>query len=138
MNRGLEWRAPFMDWRLVCFALSLSSHSVIREGYTKTVIRKAMRGMLPDEIRTRKSKMALIGPENEGFMKTKNIVLDTIHERFFLDSELWQGPVLAAQIEQAYKEHDYRKVTMLWHCVTAARLQQTFTAKRHEYLSAGE
>jgi asparagine synthase (glutamine-hydrolysing) len=53
---GLEARDPFLDLRLVRFALSLPPEQLVRGGSTKFVLRKAMAGLLPDDVRWRRGK----------------------------------------------------------------------------------
>jgi len=57
MAHGVEVRSPFMDWRLVCYTFSLPSKRKIAGGYTKKILRDAMKGILPDSIRTRTRKL---------------------------------------------------------------------------------
>jgi len=49
-------RYPFYDRRLLEFCLALPSDQNIRHGYTRTVLRRAMTGMLPDKVRYRVTK----------------------------------------------------------------------------------
>lgn len=53
---GIEMRYPFLDRRLVEFSLRLPPAMRIRPGGGKYVLREAMRGILPEEVRTRRSK----------------------------------------------------------------------------------
>jgi asparagine synthase (glutamine-hydrolysing) len=62
MANGIEVRMPFMDYRLVTFAFSLGSESKLGGGYTKLVLREAMKGLLPEAIRTRKLKLGFNSP----------------------------------------------------------------------------
>jgi asparagine synthase (glutamine-hydrolysing) len=48
MAFGLEARVPFLDQRLVEFAVSLSSRVKLRKGQRKAVLRAALRGVVPD------------------------------------------------------------------------------------------
>ncbi len=48
MAHGVEVRSPFMDWRVVCYCFSLPGASVLGGGFTKRVLREAMRGRLPE------------------------------------------------------------------------------------------
>ena len=59
MSHGIEVRMPFMDWRLVTYAFSLPDASKIGGGYTKRVLRQAMRGFLPEPIKFAPGKSAL-------------------------------------------------------------------------------
>jgi asparagine synthase (glutamine-hydrolysing) len=57
MAHGVEVRMPFMDWRLVVLAMSLPDQMKAGGGYTKLVAREAMRGIMPEDIRTSKRKI---------------------------------------------------------------------------------
>ena len=65
MAFSVEGRVPFLDYRLVEFISSLPSHFKIRHGYTKSVMRDAMKGILPEKIRLRKSKLGFATPERK-------------------------------------------------------------------------
>jgi asparagine synthase (glutamine-hydrolysing) len=62
MSHGIEIRMPFMDWRLVCFIMSLPEESKISAGATKRVAREAMKGRMPEEIRASKVKIGFNSP----------------------------------------------------------------------------
>jgi asparagine synthase (glutamine-hydrolysing) len=53
---GIEVRHPFLDSRLVEFALALPGDQKLRGGRTRVILREAMAGLLPEEIRWRKGK----------------------------------------------------------------------------------
>jgi asparagine synthase (glutamine-hydrolysing) len=55
MRHSIEARLPFLDYRLVEFCLSLPSHAKINNGWTKWLLRNAMKGRMDDEIVTRSS-----------------------------------------------------------------------------------
>lgn len=62
MAHGVEVRMPFMDYRLVNYIFSLPGQSKIGGGYSKLVLRQAMAGLLPEEIRLRKTKIGFNSP----------------------------------------------------------------------------
>ncbi|WP_345985235.1 asparagine synthase-related protein [Sulfurimonas sp. HSL-1656] len=53
---GVEYRHPFFDVKLVEFMLSLPPEFKFGRGRTKNLLRLAMKGILPDKIRTRQDK----------------------------------------------------------------------------------
>jgi asparagine synthase (glutamine-hydrolysing) len=63
MAFSVEARVPFLDHRLVEYAFALPSQFKMRGGYTKRVLRDAMEGTLPEEIRMRARKMGFATPE---------------------------------------------------------------------------
>jgi asparagine synthase (glutamine-hydrolysing) len=54
--RGLEGRYPFLDRRIFEFALAIPEEQRARGPLNRFVVRTAMRGILPDEVRTRTDK----------------------------------------------------------------------------------
>lgn len=67
MASGVEIRMPFMDWRLVAFTFSLPWTSKIGGGYTKRIMRDALKDILPEKIRTRRDKIGWNAPLHEWF-----------------------------------------------------------------------
>lgn len=61
MSSSIEMRAPFMDYRLIQFAFSSPDSDKIGGGYQKRILREAMKGILPEPIRTNKVKRAFSG-----------------------------------------------------------------------------
>ena len=55
---SIECRHPFLDHRLVEFVLSLPESQIIRNGYTKYILRNAMKGIIPENIRNNRKKSA--------------------------------------------------------------------------------
>ncbi|MDA8019530.1 MAG: asparagine synthase-related protein [Thermoanaerobaculia bacterium] len=57
LARGcVESRYPFLDRRLVELALAMPMDQKLRPGETRSVLRRALRGVLPDKVRHRTSK----------------------------------------------------------------------------------
>jgi asparagine synthase (glutamine-hydrolysing) len=53
---GIEVRHPFLDRRLVEYVLALPGEQLFRLGSSKSLLRRAMRGILPERIRQRMDK----------------------------------------------------------------------------------
>lgn len=67
MAHSIEARVPFLDHRLVEFALELGDQHKIVGGDTKRVLRRAMDSVLPDIIRDRRDKLGFATPEESWF-----------------------------------------------------------------------
>jgi asparagine synthase (glutamine-hydrolysing) len=57
MAHSIEARVPFLDHRLVELAFRLPGESKVRGADTKRVLREAMKGVLPEPVRTRRDKL---------------------------------------------------------------------------------
>ena len=62
MSHGVEMRVPFLDHRLAAYALSLPMDWRMRGPWNKYVLREAMRGRMPESVRTRQDKMGFPTP----------------------------------------------------------------------------
>lgn len=63
MAHGIETRLPFLDHRVVELTVGLGSRGKIVDGETKWLLRRAMDGILPNEIRDRQDKIGFSTPE---------------------------------------------------------------------------
>lgn len=64
MAHSIESREPFLDHRLVEFALGLPDEWKLSQGISKRVVRAGMTGILPAEIICRRDKMGFATPES--------------------------------------------------------------------------
>ena len=74
---SLEARVPFLDYRLVEFMFSLPTEEKIKNGVTKVILRDAMKGVLPEQIRNRTDKMGFVTPEDIWF---RTVLKDQIYQ----------------------------------------------------------
>ncbi|MEV4782387.1 asparagine synthase (glutamine-hydrolyzing) [Burkholderia sp. LMU1-1-1.1] len=70
MGYGIETRLPFMDYRLIEFALALPTRMKIANGYGKWMLRRAAKGLVPDVVRLNRKK--------RGFDVTQNWITQGI------------------------------------------------------------
>ncbi|MCJ7531197.1 MAG: asparagine synthase (glutamine-hydrolyzing) [Anaerolineales bacterium] len=99
MAFSVESRLPFLDYRLVEFIFSLPSDFKIRDGLTKRVLRESMRGVIPEKIRRRVSKLGFATPETTW----QRTILRPLIEQAINDEAL-RGFILP---EKARGYHDY-------------------------------
>ncbi len=101
MINGVEIRMPFLDHRIVSFAFSIPSTSKIRNGYTKAIVRDALKGFFPDEIRLLKRKIGFNSPFKEWLQgPLKPWALDMISSGSFksarfIDADAVQKKIIA-------------------------------------------
>lgn len=78
MAHGRELRLPFLFHELVEFAFSLPARFKIRNGWTKWLLREAMKERIPQEIVWRKDKIGFEPPQQIWMQQQK--VQDIIHQ----------------------------------------------------------
>ena len=134
MAHGVEVRSPFMDWRLVCFLFSLPPSTKIGSGFTKRILRDALKGILPEPIRTRTRKLgfpnlaeAWMSPRAQAFMR------EVVHSADFQQCGIWDGKKVAEDLSFASHTQDNEKLHQAWIYVQAMSLMRLFQEKRKEH-----
>ena len=134
MAHGVEVRSPFMDWQLISFVFSLPATAKIGGGFTKRILRDALKGILPESIRTRTRKLgfpnlaeAWTSPRARAFMR------DVIQSVDFRSSTIWNGTKVAEDFEDAIRTQNNEVLHQAWIYVQAASLMKLFHEKRRTY-----
>lgn len=108
MRNGVEIRMPLLDWRLVTYAFSIPLESKAGGGYTKRILRDAMIGLMPENIRTRKIKIGLNAPMIEWFSGVlSEFIMDEVNSQAFLSSNIWNGPAIRDFAEAKVKNKSW-------------------------------
>ena len=68
MGVSLETRVPFLDHKLVEYAFSIPTDIKTKDGILKYILKKSVRGIIPDEIIDRE-KQGFAAPVDEWFIK---------------------------------------------------------------------
>jgi len=63
MAFSIEARVPLLDHKLVEFGLSLPDHLKIQGGVSKFAVREATRGLMPEAVRSRRTKLGFAAPD---------------------------------------------------------------------------
>jgi asparagine synthase (glutamine-hydrolysing) len=80
MGMPVEARCPLLDYRVVELGFRLPVTYLIRDGWRKWILRKAMQDVLPDEVIWRKKKMGFPFPY-ERFQEESNSIMELILNR---------------------------------------------------------
>ncbi len=116
---SIEPRYPFFDKELVEFCFSLPSNQKLRNGWTRSIMRRALKGVLPPEIQWRKNKSNLSRNFTNGLLTFEQKTLD---EAIIKNSQIIEKYV---DLERLQKTYDKYKVTkgvdesmIVWQAVT--------------------
>lgn len=125
MSHGIEVRMPFLDWRLVTYGFCLADDRKIGGGYTKRILRDAMKGLMPDSIRLRTNKIGFTTPLDDWMRgDLKEWVLDQCSNQSFLDSHIWDGRAARTLVERSVAGQG--SIDPVWPILNAYVLQQLF------------
>ena len=102
MSHGVISRAPFIDPNLITYMFSLPSSAKIGGGYTKRILRDAMKNLVPDSVLHRKDKRGFSSPPNWYEKSMKPYLLDSMSSADFLESDIFNGK----KIRKDYENND--------------------------------
>lgn len=117
MAFSVETRQPFLDHRLVEFLMSIPANLKIRSGVNKFILRRALQGELPDEVRTRIPKLGFTTGAQSWFQAE---LRDPVWEILTSKSFEARGVFDVEQIKLDFKAHcegRVNKTTAIWSCV---------------------
>ena len=123
MAFATESRLPFLDYRLVEYSFSLPTSQKRNHGLSKLVYRNAMKEILPEPIRTRKTKLGFVTAEP--FWLRENKVKELFTARFHdmpKDHLLNQQQV--AKAFSAFIDNKEPFSTMYWKAFNLVSLQK--------------
>jgi len=102
MAAGIEARVPFLDYRLVEFALQIPEFLKYKDGTTKYILKKACEGIIPDEVIYRK-KVGFNAPTTRWFKSGhyfKGQLQDLLHSPTNEISRLLNVPVIDKMLQE--------------------------------------
>lgn len=73
---GVELRYPFFDLSLVRYALSLPASEKLRDGWSRSILRRAMDGILPPKVQWRRDKIDFTSEITHGLARHHRDLLD--------------------------------------------------------------
>ena len=112
---GGERRHPFYDVRLIEYCVSLPSGQKLRDGWTRSILRRAMKSMLPALIQQRIDKGDLSPNFNRHVLRD----VQASSDRWGLDKHDLLAPYLDLEVvDEARKRKD---APLLWSAVVLAR-----------------
>ena len=124
MAHGIEPRFPFASAPLAQFCLSLPSHQRMREGLTRSVLRRAMQGRLPESVRMRPGKARLATSFADAlFVRDADRLRQLVAEDVSTASGVLDVTALTQAVSQALADPESRAELALpvWRAIVVAR-----------------
>ena len=101
---GMDNFLPFFDYRLVEFMFRVPSSLKYKSGVSKSLLREAMRGILPEETRTRVKKTGWNAPAHRWFSGPGRAqLLDLVHSQSFRERGIYN----LSEVMRLLDEHEH-------------------------------
>jgi asparagine synthase (glutamine-hydrolysing) len=95
MAHSIESRVPFLDQELVELVFSMPAEAIVRDGWSRAVLREAFTGVLPDIVRKRRKKIGFTTPEMRWLRAQRTVVQGIFRSPAFARRGYWDGPAVA-------------------------------------------
>lgn len=127
MAHSVETRLPFLDYRLVEFILGLPDEYKLSQGVTKRVLREGMKGILPESIRLRMTKLGFVTPEEVWMRENSEFFTTKIQEAIECSSGLLNNNCLSLwrDIINGNTSFDFR----IWQMISFGNWMRSFSVQ---------
>jgi len=134
MAHSREVRLPFCDHRLAEFTFSLPPEYLMGGAETKRLLRGAMKGILPEPVRTRWNKQGFVPPQSDWFKNSlgdhaREIINGSTFERSGVWRKGWWIGVL-----NRFQAGENHLASMLWRPV----IEEAWITHFHGRINSGE
>ena len=118
MAAGVEWRHPLEDRRIVEFGFAIPNNQLIRDGLNKFVLRRALRGDLPESVerRTDKAEFSSLFYDNYRCLVTNGVEIgqQLVHEGWLVGNKVRQMNDRLKQLLNHWSGEAWDALWTLW------------------------
>jgi len=114
MANALESRVPFFDDQLVDYIFKLPIDQKIKFGWTRYVYRNALRDLVPEKNRLRRSKIGFVNPEWEWIVAKKDKFLEVFTSESFKNRKYWDAEKVTFGFNKAVEGQLKGEVLFFW------------------------
>jgi len=101
MAHSLEARLPFLDQELVEYILTLPRSAIIHNGWTRAIVRQALRGVLPRAVERRRKKIGFTTPEFRWYRRQRAVLQSLMRSPSFRARPYWKAAAVAEGFRRA-------------------------------------
>lgn len=126
MAHSIEGRLPFLDYRLVEHVVSLPPNQKLLNGTTKRILRDSMIGILPEKIRTRKTKLGFAVPYDTWIMKNSDLIRHELSDSLSFLERLLDKNRIINWFDKHNKNELALKNPILWRIISTGKWIRIF------------
>ncbi|MGA8016015.1 MAG: asparagine synthase (glutamine-hydrolyzing) [Candidatus Dormiibacterota bacterium] len=101
MAHSMESRLPFLDQELVAWILRLPASAIVSQGWSRRILREALRDVLPEPIRLRRRKIGFTTPEFRWFRQQRSSLQSLLRSPSFRSRRYWNAEAVAEGFRRA-------------------------------------
>ncbi|MHB1988967.1 MAG: asparagine synthase (glutamine-hydrolyzing) [Acidimicrobiales bacterium] len=125
MAWSIESRPPFLDQELVELVLGLPEDAIIRDGWSRWILREGLKAALPDKVRLRRKKIGFTTPEIRWLRAQRTTVQGIFRSPSFCSRPYWDGPSIARAF-RAVCDGELEESPFFWRVLNAEAWLRVF------------
>jgi asparagine synthase (glutamine-hydrolysing) len=129
MANSLESRVPFYDHVMAEFIFNLPIDQKIKHGWNRFVYRNAMKGLMPEKNRLRRSKIGFTNPEWEWIERKKEKFIEIFSSAEFKSRKFWNADKVLAGFKDALENDQRGDILFFWRVFSVEMWLRTFVDK---------
>ncbi|HYL70302.1 MAG TPA: asparagine synthase-related protein, partial [Candidatus Dormibacteraeota bacterium] len=136
MAHSLEARLPFLDQELVEYVLSLPAQAIIDNGWTRAIVRRALHGVLAEQVEKRRKKIGFTTPEYRWYRRQRAVLQSLMRSPAFQRRAYWHGTAVAEAFRQACRG-EIEENMFFWRAINAEVWMRLFMDDKTTALDEG-
>jgi asparagine synthase (glutamine-hydrolysing) len=136
MAHSLEARLPFLDQELVEHILRLPTSAIIDSGWTRSIVRKALAGVLPAQVHKRRKKIGFTTPEFRWYRRQRAVLQGLMRSPSFQGREYWHADAVADAFRRACRG-EVEESMFFWRAINAEIWMRLFVDDKATALDEG-
>ncbi len=129
MANSLESRVPFFDHMVVEYIFNLPIDQKIKNGWTRHIYREAMKGLIPEKNRLRRSKIGFTNPEWEWIERRQQKFIDVFESDTFKSRPFWKADLVLQNFKLALENKIKGDVLFFWRVFITEMWMRTYVDK---------
>ena len=125
MAHSIESRPPFLDQELVELVLALPSDAIVRDGWSRWILRESLAGVLPELVRTRRKKIGFTTPEIRWLRAQRAVVQGILRSPACCARPYWDAPAIARAF-RACCDGELEESAFFWRVLNAEAWLRVF------------
>lgn len=129
MAHSLESRVPFFDHKVVEYIFNLPIDQKIKFGWNRYIYRNAMKGIIPEMNRTRRSKVGFTNPEWEWIERRADKFREIFGSETFESRKYWNAEKVLSEFELALQGKKKGDILFFWRLFSVEMWMRTYVDK---------
>lgn len=129
MANSLESRVPFFDHVVVEYIFNLPIDQKIKNGWTRHIYREAMKGLIPEKNRLRRSKIGFTNPEWEWIERKQDKFIEIFESDSFKSRKFWKADLILETFKKALNKEIQGDFLFFWRVFITEMWLRTYVDK---------